>query len=76
MPFEVVHADHRASQRRGQRAGDAGADQQRAGQAGAARVGDDVDVGQPQPASLQHPRISGSTRRMWSREASSGTTPP
>ena len=44
---------------------------------GPARVGDDVELAratrQPRASTW---RASGSTRRMWSREASSGTTPP
>ena len=77
MAFEVVDAERRPAERRGERAGDAGADQQRAGEARAARVGDDVDVGERRRRLGAGPaRVSGSTRRMWSREASSGTTPP
>ena len=76
MAFEVVHAERRPVQRRGQRARHAGADEQRPGQAGAARVGNDVDVSQDVRVSASTCRVSGSTRRMWSRDASSGTTPP
>ena len=44
MPFQVVDADRRLVQRIGERAGDAGADQQRAGKPRTARVGDAVQV--------------------------------
>ena len=46
MPFEVVHAQHRLAQRRGQRAGHARAHQQRPGQTWAACIGHHIDVGQ------------------------------
>jgi hypothetical protein len=43
MTFEMVDAERRLAERRGQRGGDAGADQQRTGQPWAARVRDDAD---------------------------------
>ncbi len=76
MPLEVVHAERRLVERRRERARHARADEQRPGQAGAARVGDDIDSSSAVPASASTWRVSGSTRRMWSRDASSGTTPP
>ena len=58
-------------------AGDAGPDQQRAGQARARACRPrDRRRRATQPASSSTCRASGSTRRMWSRDASSGTTPP
>ena len=44
MAFEVVDAERRPVERRRERARDPGADEERAGEAGAARVGDDVDL--------------------------------
>ena len=77
VAFEVVDAERRLAERGGERAGDAGADEQRAGQPGPARVGDDVEVRQPTAGVVRAPRApAAATRRMWSRDASSGTTPP
>jgi hypothetical protein len=75
VAFEVVHAEHRLVERQAEAAGDRGADQQRAGQAWALGVGDGVDVAS-MPAWDRVCSSSGIARRMWSREASSGTTPP
>ena len=77
MPFEVMDAEHRLAQRVAQRVGNARADQQRAGEPGTLGVGDAVEVAQGERRRrASTSRISGSTRRTWSREASSGTTPP
>ena len=77
MAFEVVHADRRHAQRVGEAVGGARADQQRAGEPGPFGVGDGADVGdRAAPLRARIWRVSGRSRRMWSREASSGTTPP
>jgi hypothetical protein len=76
VPFEVVYAEGRFAQAGSQRNGNTCADEQCAGQSRAARVRHQVDFGQRTPACASTWRVSGKTRRMWSREASSGTTPP
>ena len=54
VPLQVVHAQHRLAQRRTQRAGHAGAHQQRTRQAGAARVSYYIDSCQRLPRLRQH----------------------
>ena len=54
MAFQVVHPQHRNVQRRAQRTGHAGADQQRARQAGAARVGHHIHGVQMFTGFVQH----------------------
>jgi hypothetical protein len=76
VAFEVVNRDGRDAERRGQSFGEGGADQQRAGEPRALRVGDGIDGVERAAAVGQTLRSSGTVRRMWSREASSGTTPP
>ena len=55
MAFQVMHADRGDPQRRRQRIGEAGADQQRAGQPRPLRVGDRSQRRQAQPGFGQHP---------------------
>ena len=56
-----------------ERVGDARADQQRAGEPGPSRVGDAVESRERRAGLGEHPLASAAaTRRMWSREASSG----
>ncbi len=59
MALHVMHADRGLAQRVAERAGDARAHQQRAGQAGPLRVGDAVEVGKPGPRLGQHPLREG-----------------
>ena len=77
VAFEVVDADRRDAQRRRQAVGEGGADQQGAGQARALRCTRCRPVRRISGcADSSTRRVRGARRRMWSREASSGTTPP
>jgi hypothetical protein len=71
VSLKVMDADHRLAQRE-QRVGDAGADQQRTSEAGA------LVQAKPRSPATATPRqtAASGTRRTWSRDASSGTTPP
>jgi len=53
MPFEMMNADHGLAERDAQRVGNAGADEQRAREAGPLRVRDAVEVREGQPGLAQ-----------------------
>ena len=77
MALEMVDADRGPAPGVGQAPGEPSAHQQRPDQSRAGRVGDAVDGARdPNAAAANASRTSGSSRRTWSREASSGTTPP
>ena len=72
VPLEVVHAEHGHIERPADGVRNARACEQGAGKSGALRHGDGVDVS----AFTSTSSTSATARRMWSRLASSGTTPP
>jgi hypothetical protein len=76
MSFQVMHRNRRLIDRHRQRLGESAPHQQRPGQTRATRIGHGIDVIQRTIALSQRFAQQGTTRRMWSREASSGTTPP
>ena len=55
MAFEMVYAQRRYAQREGERIGDAGADQERTGEARPLGVGDGVELGELRPGLAHHP---------------------
>ncbi len=71
-----MHAQRGNPERVGQAVGDGCADEQRAGEPGPFGVRDGGQRLHCSTGLFEQPARSGSRRRMWSREASSGTTPP
>ena len=90
MPFQMMNRQGRHPQRKRERFGEARADKQRPCQPGPRSVGNGVDIlpiaagtredlarERQEEGELRLGKIKrGRRRRTWSREASSGTTPP
>ena len=77
MPGEVVHADQRDAQAIGERLREGDPDQQGAHQTGPRRHRDAVESSDAaMPACASAAATTAETLRTWSRDASSGTTPP